>query len=89
METHKNLKEDEKEDMRQQLREFKAFYNTSEDSIPLCASLVIVPVNAFNEYSFFTLRRQSFETNDESKKSEFEEDPEMIASIQSLKDLMK
>ena len=44
MKQHEALPEDERREMRQQLREFRSFYNNnSEDLLPLFTSLVIIP----------------------------------------------
>ena len=80
MEQHKHLTEDEKEKMRSQLGGFRTFYTATEDSHPLCASLVDVPQMFFNDYNF-KLGRSKLESDDEPRLTEFSENPVLIASL--------
>ena len=81
MEQNADLPEDERENIRRELGGFKSFWNDTEDSIPLCASLVIVPEMAFSDYNF-RLRRKTLEADDEpANRSEYQEAPELIASL--------
>ena len=84
MEQHADLPEDERKNMQRELGGFKYFYNDSEDSIPLCASLVIVPETAFRYDYNFRLRRSRLEADDEPLQTEFEEAPELIATKRDL-----
>ena len=52
MEQHRDRPEEEKEQIRRQHGEFRSFYNDSEDSHSLFASLVIVDDLAYNTYDF-------------------------------------
>ena len=88
MEQHADLPEDERENIRRELGGFKSFWNDTEDSIPLCASLVIVPEMAFSDYNF-RLRRTKLEADDEpANRSEYQEAPELIASLQGFDEII-
>ena len=80
MEQHQDLPEDERQEMRQQLGEFRSFYNNnSEDCLPLFASLVIVPEVV--QYGFeFKFPKKGLETNDE-RCTEVEEVPMLLTSL--------
>ena len=67
MEQHGDLPEDEIQNMRQQLKGFKSFYDSLRDSIPLCSSQAIVPGIAFRNDFNFRLRRERLTVDDELK----------------------
>ena len=64
---------------------FKSFYNDTEDSHSLAANLVLErPGFEYGNYNF-RLRRTLNDDDDQSLRgSEFEERPELIASLQSF-----
>lgn len=73
--------------MRAHLGEFRSFYNNSEDSHSLFASLIIVPDLAFGDYNF-RLYRSRLTYDDEPRRTEVEYAPELIASLDSLDGLI-
>ena len=85
MEQHQDLPEDEKEEMRTQVEGFRTFYNDTEDSHTLCASLIDIPHMFFNDYNF-KLHRSKLEDDDEPRFTEISGRPALIASLDGLDD---
>ena len=81
MEQHEALPEDERREMRQQLREFRSFYNNnSEDLLPLFTSLVIIPEVV--QYGFdFKFPKKKPEVNEEPSQQEVNEVPVLLTSL--------
>ena len=84
LEQNAHLPEEELNDIRSQLGEFKSYYYETESSQSLIANLVKErPGFEYGNYNF-RLRRSRLEVDDEPRYSEVEEAPSLIASLISL-----
>ncbi len=86
MEQNSHLPEEELDDIRRQLTDFKSYFYETESSQSLIANLVEGrPGFEFNNYNF-RLRRSVLEADDEPIAESFVERPSFIASIQGSAD---
>ena len=88
LEQNAHLPEEELNDIRGQLVEFKSFFYDTESSQSLIANLVEErPGIEFGNYNF-RLHRSMLEADDEPLAEEYYERPSLIASVQGLDESM-